>query len=125
MRKRHVVSAIAFALAMALSIPAGAADLHEAHVGTACPEGQTGTWHFVNVQTDGAAAGTLEYSLDGGAVAGSVGAYKVNPNMQHFLVVGGNTLDSASTNLPGKLVLSDYTCEGGKKGGGGGDGGKK
>jgi hypothetical protein len=44
-------------------------------------------------------------------------ATKVNNKMQHFEVTipEGTTLVNASTNLDGKLVLSDYSCDTGKK----------
>jgi hypothetical protein len=68
------------------------------------------TWHFVNNQTGGAAAGTLTAGWSSGNTC-VVGASKVLGNTQHFYCTATGTLASASTNLPGRLVLSDYTCE--------------
>lgn len=75
-----------------------------------------GTWHFVNNQTDGASAGTLTANFSGGLTV-TTGAGAVNQKTQHFFVstTGGATLLSASTNLPGRLVLSDFTCDDDKK----------
>jgi hypothetical protein len=70
----------------------------------------SGTWHFVNNQTGGAAAGTLTATWSSGDSC-SVGASKVLGSTQHFYCTGSGTLTSASTNLPGNLVLSDFSCE--------------
>ena len=116
MRKSRIGALVsALALMMAMTIPAGAADLHTPHVGSSCGAGEVGVWHFVNNQTGGAAAGVITASFDGGAVLAVQGADKVNQNNQHFTITGGTTLDGASTNLPGRLVLSDFTCEAEKK----------
>jgi hypothetical protein len=47
-------------------------------------------------------------------------ADKVLQNNQHFTFTtdGAVTLNDAYTNLPGRLVLSDFTCTGTKDGGG-------
>jgi hypothetical protein len=75
------------------------------------------TWHFVNNQTGGAGAGSLTAFFSGGLTV-TTGASAVNNNTQHFLVgtTGDVTLLNAETNLPGRLVLSDFTCDDGKKG---------
>ena len=73
-----------------------------------------GSWHFVNNQTGGAAAGTLNATFSDGTVW-NVAPSAVNKNVQHFNVESSGTLVSASTNLPGKLVLSDFSCEDVKK----------
>lgn len=100
-------------IALGLSTPVGAADLHTPHEGTSCGDGQVGTWHFVNVQTAGSAAGTITAVFDGGDAVIVQTSDQVNRNMQHFRVTGvGEQLDTASTNLPGRLVLSDFSCEG-------------
>ena len=72
--------------------------------------GFSGTWHFVNNQTGGAAQGTLQAAWDSGDTC-TVSASKVLSSTQHFYCTGSGTLLSASTNLPGKLVLSDFSCE--------------
>jgi hypothetical protein len=70
----------------------------------------SGTWHFVNNQTGGAPAGTLTATWSSGDTC-TVGPSKVLATTQHFDCVASGTLLSASTNLPGRLVLSDFTCE--------------
>jgi hypothetical protein len=68
-----------------------------------------GNWHFVNNQTNGASAGLLTATWSSGNVC-TVSASAVNPKMQHFNCTAAGALLSASTNLPGKLVLSDFSC---------------
>jgi hypothetical protein len=71
----------------------------------------TGTWHFVNNQVPaGSDAGQLTATFSSGDSC-TVSASKVNGSTQHFNCIASGTLLSASTNLGGKLVLSDYTCE--------------
>jgi len=77
--------------------------------GQSCGEFE-GTWHFVNNQTGGAAAGTLTASFDTGDVF-VVGASAVNNKTQHFFVVSSGELLGAFTDLQGKLVLSDFSCD--------------
>jgi hypothetical protein len=71
--------------------------------------GFSGTWHFVNNQTGGAGPGTLTATWSSGDTC-TVSPSKVLCNTQHFNCVASGTLLSASTNLPGRLVLSDFTC---------------
>lgn len=83
-----------------------------------------GTWHFVNNQVPaGSQLGTLIATFSSGEVASDIGEAKGGGSTQHFYVTASGTLTGASTDLGGKLVLSDFSCSGGKKGGGGG--GKK
>jgi len=70
----------------------------------------TGTWHFVNNQTGGAGAGTLNGQWSSGNTC-SVTASKVLGSTQHFYCTASGTLLGAATNLPGKLVLSDFSCD--------------
>ncbi len=70
----------------------------------------TGTWHFVNNQTGGAGQGTLTATWSSGNTC-TVSASKVNASNQHFYCTASGALASASTNLPGRLVLSDFTCD--------------
>lgn len=118
MKRLTTVIAVVAALTAAMAAPAIAADLSNGD-GQTC-EGP-GIWHFVNNQTGrGAPAGELTAVFDdgeGGTITVTVGASDVNRNMQHFYVEtdGDATLVSASTDLPGKLVLSDFDCDGGKK----------
>jgi hypothetical protein len=69
----------------------------------------TGTWHFVNNQTGGAGAGLLTATWDSGNVC-TVSPSAVNKSTQHFYCTAAGALTSASTNLPGRLVLSDFSC---------------
>jgi hypothetical protein len=69
----------------------------------------SGTWHFVNNQTGGAAAGTLQAAWSSGNTC-TTSASKVNASTQHFYCTASGALSSAVTNLPGKLVLSDFSC---------------
>jgi hypothetical protein len=75
--------------------------------GQSCGDSQ-GVWHFVNNQTGGAAAGTLTATFTSGSF--TVTASKVLGSTQHFYVTASGTLTGASTNLPGRLVLSDFSC---------------
>lgn len=88
-----------------------AADLHTPHLGSSCPAGFVGNYHFVNNQIpEGEPTGTLTASWNSGDSC-VVDAYKVNLHNQHFRCTDMlGVLTSASTNLPGKLVLSDFTC---------------
>jgi hypothetical protein len=68
-----------------------------------------GTWHFVNNQTGGAPSGTLTATWSSGNAC-TVSASSVTNKTQHFYCTASGTLLSASSDLPGKLVLSDWTC---------------
>lgn len=105
-RKYWVMGATA-ALVM-VSSPAIAANLSNAN-GQSCGDAM-GVWHFVNNQTGGAAPGTLNATFSDGTVW-NVAPSAVNQNTQHFYVESTGTLVSATTTLPGRLVLSDFTCE--------------
>lgn len=70
----------------------------------------TGTWHFVNNQTGGAAPGTLSATWSSGNTC-TTSPSTVNANAQHFYCTASGTLLAASTNLSGKLVLSDFSCQ--------------
>ena len=106
MKKKYLVGSILLALG-AVGTTVMAADLANLD-GQSCGS-LTGTWHFVNNQTGGDPAGTLTYQI--GTTGGTAPAMKINRNNQHFIVTGSGELISASTNLPGRLVLSDFTCE--------------
>jgi hypothetical protein len=110
--KRYAV-ALATVAMVGMSTPAVAATIGNLS-GQSCGTG-TGTWHFVNNQTGGAAAGTFSAEFSDGSVYTGVAPSKVTASTQHFYVSAGGTLLSASTNLPGKLVLSDFTCDTVKK----------
>ncbi len=99
---------LSLALAAGITNSALAVDLHNG-IGAAC--NGIGTWHFVNNQTGGAAAGLLNAQFSNSNFT-NVSPTKVLSHVQHFVVetYGNNTLVNASTNLPGMLVLSDYKC---------------
>jgi hypothetical protein len=106
MKKLHWL----FSIATAMVITSGAAlaaDISNLS-GQSCGD-FTGTWHFVNNQTGGAPAGTLSATWSSGDSC-NVSASSVSNRNQHFNCVAAGTLLSASTNLPGKLVLSDFSC---------------
>jgi polyisoprenoid-binding protein YceI len=100
---------IAAALAAAVSGGAAyAATLSNAD-GQTCADG--GTWHFVNNQIDGATTGTLTANFSGGLQIVDSTPDKVNAGTIHWTIEAEGTLLSGSSNLPGRLVLSDFTCE--------------
>jgi hypothetical protein len=105
MKKRYVLAAL---ITLAMSGVTLAATLSNLS-GQSCG-GDTGTWHFVNNQTGGAAAGVLNATWSSGDSC-TVSASKVSANNQQFNCIASGTLLSASTNLPGRLVLSDFSCE--------------
>jgi hypothetical protein len=73
----------------------------------------TGTWHFVNNHVGAVLpAGTITVDFTN-CPTEVASAFKINPNGdQQFIVqTSGNcSLEDASTDLPGKLVLSDFVC---------------
>ena len=109
-RKYWVMGATA--ALVTLSSPAVAAELDNGS-GQSCGD-EIGVWHFVNNQTGGAPAGTLTASFSDGTMW-TVRPSAINRNTQHFIVESAGTLESASTDLPGRLVLSDFSCEDVKK----------
>ncbi|QDH70303.1 hypothetical protein [Marilutibacter alkalisoli] len=98
---------LAVAVILCMGGAAYAADIGNLS-GQSCGDA-TGTWHFVNNQTGGAAAGTLDAMWSSGNVC-SVSASSVNKNNQHFYCIASGALLGASTDLPGRLVLSDFSC---------------
>jgi hypothetical protein len=95
-------------LALMLTAPAQAVEISNLN-GQSCGDG-CGSWHFVNNQTGGAAAGHLDATWDSGDTC-SVDTSLRNAQTQHFNCTACGELTSASTNLPGKLVLSDFSCQ--------------
>jgi hypothetical protein len=76
--------------------------------GAACAHGAV--YHFVNNQLgSGLPDGTISFQFSGHS-ASSAGAGFNNGPTQHFFVTSTGTLQWASTNLPGKLVLSSVAC---------------
>ena len=87
---------------------ASAVELSNLH-GQSCGN-LVGTWHFVNNQIPiGTPAGTLTATFSGGSCTTSPGHTTLK--VQHFFCTAIGALQSASTDLPGKLVLSDFSCE--------------
>ena len=109
---RQLVGLFLF-VGLALMLTAGLVAAHAADIdnlsGQSCGD-FTGAWHFVNNQTGGAGPGTLTATWDSGDIC-IVGPSKVSKKNQHFNCIASGALLSASTNLPGRLVLSDFTCE--------------
>lgn len=98
-------------VAMALTISGAAMSAEISNLSGQSCGALTGEWHFVNVQVPvGTAAGTLNATWSSGASC-TVGASAVNNRMQHFYCTASGELLSASTNLPGRLQLSDFSCE--------------
>src|SRR5215204_2844889 len=106
MKKRYWFTSVAVAVGVSgVALAASIGNLS----GQSCGD-FTGTWHFINNQTGGAPAGTLTATWSSGDTC-VVGPSKVLGSTQHFNCIASGTLVSASTTLPGKLVLSDFSCE--------------
>lgn len=121
MRKRLLRLVIAVGVILALSIPAGAADLNDAHRNTGCEFGIV-TMHFVNNKTGGPVDGDLTIIFDNTTIV--VSPDKILKNVNHYFVdvkveasagFGAFVLEDASTALEGMLVLSDFKCNAKKK----------
>ena len=108
MKTRYWVLAAAAATAVGAAY---AADLHTPHIGSGCPAGFVGNYHFVNNQVpDDSYTGTIYAAWDSGNTC-QMTAYKVNLHVQHFRCVDMlGSLTGAYTDLDGKLVLSDFSC---------------
>lgn len=106
MMKRYLAAPVALVLGV-FAVSATAATIENLS-GQSCGA-STGTWHFVNNQTGGAAPGTLNAVWSSGNTC-TVSPSAVNNRTQHFYCTASGTLQSASTNLPGRLVLSDFSC---------------
>lgn len=107
MKKSILLSAVA--AAMVISGGSVSAATISNISGQSCGD-STGTWHFINNQTGGAAAGSLTATWSSGDSC-TVTASKVLASTQHFFCTASGALTSASTNLPGRLVLSDFSCD--------------
>jgi hypothetical protein len=107
---RKFFMAVGLIAALAIPVAATAAELSNGS-GQTCSGGAVGTWHFVNNQTGGAAAGTLTATFSTPTGTFTVGPTAVNSKTQHFYVFATGTLATATTNLPGRLLLSDFTCD--------------
>jgi hypothetical protein len=107
MKRLWLLLIVGLALVVGI-VPAQAASISNLS-GQSCGD-LTGTWHFVNNQTGGAAAGTLTATWSSGDTCTKT-ADTVLANTQHFFCTASGTLLTAVTNLGGRLVLSDFTCE--------------
>jgi hypothetical protein len=107
MRRYVAAAGLAAAFTVSMVAPAVAATLENGS-GQSCGDA-VGTWHFINNQTGGAAPGLLTATFSDGTVW-NVAPSQVNKNTQGFFVESSGTLVTASTNLPGRLVLSDFEC---------------
>jgi hypothetical protein len=108
MHRRKFLIIAAVIAALAIPVAALAADLHNGQ-GSSCPAGSVGTYHFVNNHLpSGTAPGTLTADFSDGTVI--AGPSKVLNHVQQFDVESTGTLNDASTDLPGMLVLSDFYC---------------
>ncbi len=107
-QKTHAVRTALAAIALTISGAATAADISNVS-GQSCGS-LTGTWHFVNNQLRGASPGTLTAAWSSGDTC-AVGASATTRSVQHFYCSASGELLSASTNLGGRLVLSDFSCE--------------
>jgi hypothetical protein len=109
---RKYVAAAVLALALIVPAIAMAVSLQPSQVGSGCPSGDVGTYHFVNNQVtpDFAPGGLLTVTFTGHAPV-TVAPTMVLKSVQQFFVTSTGSIVSASTNLPGKLVLSDFSCK--------------
>jgi hypothetical protein len=112
MRKYVAVGAVLLGLVFASTAVAATLDVSKfgdlTSQGAACAHGAV--YHFVNNHLgSGQPDGTITFQFSGHAV-GTSGASFNNGPTQHFFVTSSGTLLSASTNLPGKLVLSSVAC---------------
>lgn len=89
------------------SSPAMAATLSNLS-GQSCGTAE-GTWHFVNNQNGGAVT-PLDACFSSGCQTG-IPASSTNKSTAHYYVNASGSLLSASNGSPGKLVLSDFSCE--------------
>lgn len=104
MKKRYWITAAVALAVTGVGVAATISNLSGQSCGAS-----TGNWHFVNNQTGGAGAGTLSATWSSGDSC-TVSPSKVGASNQHFDCVASGTLLSAVTNLPGRLVLSHFTC---------------
>lgn len=118
-RRTIVAAGLAAVLMVATAMSAAAADLKPQQTGQECGPNQTLWLHFVNNQLPvNTPAGrlTLEVKtlISGTVVFIYTGPEEVLRKVQHFRFgvtsSEGLVVQAASTDLPGKLVLSDSYC---------------
>ena len=105
--KKHVWAPLALAAA-GFAGTAYSAELANLN-GQSCGD-LVGTWHFVNNQIPlGSGLGTLTATFSGGSC--TTGPGHVTQRVQHFFCTAIGELEGASTDLGGRLVLSDFSCD--------------
>jgi hypothetical protein len=103
-------------LLAALAIPAAAlaAELNTDHFGDQITAGDKcakgAFYHIVNVHSGGADDSTLDVVFSNETKT-NVSSYQSPGNTTHYLVFSTGKLLSAENELPGFLVISDYTCK--------------
>jgi hypothetical protein len=116
MKKMVIGAALATAATLAAVVPVAAATLSNGS-GQTCDG--SGRWHFVNNQTGGQTGPlTATFNVNGGTSTYTVNPSKVLQSVNHYYVTteGNASLVSASTgSVPGRLVLSDFSCVGDPK----------
>jgi len=74
----------------------------------------TGTWHFVNPQSNGTCQDlSVMFSCGGTTVTETATVFKCNTNTTNYNTIqtsGDCTLTGAVNDAPGKIVLSSLTC---------------
>ena len=120
MRRLVLVLALAISLMAAMTVPVGAATLHEPHQNTPalkCVTGEIGLWHFVANQTEQTSQAFIKVTWSDNSMFMG-GADRWNRGTQHWFVRGPLGLMTAQSftdggktvDLPGKLVLSSAEC---------------
>jgi|SRR5215471_5038610 len=112
---RRYIALGAIVLGLVVASAASAATLNTSKfgdlisTGAQCAHGAV--YHFVNngLGNEGLPDGTISFQFSGHS-ASSAGASFNNGPTQHFFVTSTGTLQWASTDLPGKLVLSGVAC---------------
>jgi len=107
----HQLARISNRALSALAPPALAATLSNGSLQTC---NGTGTWHFVNPQSDGDCEPlTVTFSCGGTLVMKTASIFKCNTNTTNYNTIqtsGDCALVSASNTSPGKVVLSSLFC---------------
>jgi hypothetical protein len=113
---RKILMLLGVVVALAIPTAALAATLDTGKFGDFISQGskcQHGAfYHIVNPQSGGLDGSvTVDFS---GTGDGTFGSYQSPGNTTHYLVFGTGTLNSATDNLPGFLVISGVSCKKGK-----------
>ncbi|HET7450142.1 MAG TPA: hypothetical protein VFJ78_06055 [Gaiellaceae bacterium] len=119
MLKGKFVVVAAVIAALAVPMAGVAASLANGNDQT-CGAGAVGSFHFVNNQTEGATGGTLTatFQVGNSVITVTNSNPKVLKSVLQWTVqapAGAVLVDADSGNVPGKLVLSDFSCTDVKK----------